>query len=55
MSELAKRSTVYFRPDIQHALCVKVANTHQSFSEFVNDAVYISLREDQEDLSAFEE
>jgi Arc/MetJ-type ribon-helix-helix transcriptional regulator len=34
---------------------VKAANTHQSVSEFVNEAVRMALREDQEDLSAFEE
>ncbi len=55
MSDLSKRSTVYFEPDIHHALRMKAANTHQSVSEVVNEAVRIALREDQEDLSAFEE
>lgn len=55
MSELSKRSTVYFEPDIHHALRVKAANTHQSLSEVVNEAVRLALREDEEDLSAFEE
>ncbi|MET0118090.1 MAG: CopG family transcriptional regulator [Sedimenticola sp.] len=55
MSELSKRSTVYFDPEIHHALRVKAANTHRSVSEFVNEAVRMALREDQEDLSAFEE
>ncbi len=55
MSELSKRSTVYFEEKIHHALRVKTANTHQSVSEFVNEAVRMALREDQEDLSAFEE
>lgn len=55
MSDLSKRSTVYFEPDIHHALRVMAANTHQSVSEFVNEAVRMALREDQEDLSAFEE
>ena len=55
MSELSKRSTVYFEPEIHHALRMKAANTHQSVSEVVNEAVRIALREDQEDLSAFEE
>lgn len=55
MSELSKRSTVYFEPEIHHALRVMAANTHQSVSEFVNKAVRMALREDQEDLSAFEE
>ena len=55
MSELSKRSTVYFEPEIRHAIKVKAANTHQSVSEVVNEAVRIALREDQDDLSAFDE
>ncbi|MGB5830808.1 MAG: CopG family transcriptional regulator [Thiohalocapsa sp.] len=54
MAELTKRSTVYFEPEIHHALRVKAANTHQSVSEVVNEAVRVAFREDQEDLSAFE-
>ena len=55
MSDMSKRSTIYFEPDIHHALRVKAANTHQSVSEVVNEAVRLALREDAEDLSAFEE
>lgn len=55
MSETSKRSTIYFEPEIHHALRVKAANTHQSVSEVVNEAVRIALREDAEDLNAFEE
>lgn len=55
MSELSKRSTVYFDPDIHQALRMKAATAHISVSEVVNEAVRISLREDQEDLRAFEE
>ncbi len=55
MSELSKRSTVYFDPEIHHALRVKAASTHQSVSEFVNEAVRMALCEDQEDLKAFED
>ena len=55
MSELSKRSTVYFEPEIHHALRIKAATAQISLSEVVNEAVRISLREDQEDLSAFEE
>ena len=55
MSELSKRSTVYFEPDIHQALRMKAATAHISVSEIVNEAVRISLREDQEDLRAFEE
>jgi len=55
MSELSKRSTVYFEADIHQALRVKAATTHQSVSEVVNEAVRIALREDQEDLNAFKQ
>ena len=55
MSEKTKRSTICFEPQIHHALRVKAANTHQSVSEVVNEAVRLALREDAEDLSAFEE
>ncbi len=55
MSDLSKRSTVYFEPEIHQALRMKAASTHISVSEVVNEAVRIALREDQEDLSAFEQ
>ena len=52
MSELSKRSTVYFDADIHNALRMKAAATHQSISDVVNEAVRVALREDQEDLNA---
>ncbi len=55
MGELSKRSTVYFEPEIHHALRVKAANTNRSVSEVVNEAIRLTLREDAEDLSVFEE
>ena len=55
MSQLTKKSTVYFDPDIYNALRIKATYMHQSVSKFVNEAVYIALREDQEDLHAFED
>lgn len=55
MTELSKRSTVYFKSDIHHALRIKAATTNQSVSEVVNEAVRLALQEDQEDLSAFEQ
>jgi len=54
MSELSKRSTVYFDPSIHLALRMKAATAHISVSEVVNEAVRIALQEDQEDLSIFE-
>lgn len=55
MSELTKRSTVYFKPDLHKAIRLKAAHTNRSLSDVVNDAVRLALREDQEDLAAFEE
>ena len=55
MSEPAKRSTVYFSPDLHRALRIKAAHTQRTVSDLVNDAVRMALREDQEDLAAFAE
>ena len=55
MSEPAKRSTVYFSPDLHRALRIKAAHTQRTVSDLVNDAVRLALREDQEDLAAFVE
>jgi plasmid stability protein len=54
MSTLSKRSTVYFEPEIHQALRIKAATAHISVSDLVNEAVRLSLQEDQEDLKAFE-
>ena len=55
MSTPAKRSTIYLDPDLHRALRIKAIHTHRSMSDLVNDAVRMALREDQEDLAAFEE
>ena len=56
MSEQAsKRATIYFEPALHRAIRLKAAHTNRSLSELVNDAVRWSLREDQEDLEAFED
>jgi hypothetical protein len=55
MSDLAKRSTIYLDPDIHRALRIKALHTRRSMSDLVNDAVRMAFREDQEDLSAFDE
>lgn len=55
MKEQAKRSTIYLDETLHKALRMKAASTGSSISELVNDAVRDSLREDQEDLAAFEE
>ena len=56
MSEqMSKRATIYFEPDLHQAVRLKAAHTRRSVSDIVNDAVRMALREDQEDLAAFEE
>lgn len=50
-----KRATVYFEEDLHLALKLKSAETSESVSELVNDAVRLALREDAEDLAAFKE
>jgi len=52
---VAKRATVYFEPALHRAIRLKAAHTHRSISEIVNDAVRLALREDEEDLAAFED
>ena len=55
MKTSQKRATVYFHPQLHRALKIKAAETEQSVSELVNEAVRRSLAEDSEDLAAFEE
>lgn len=52
--EASRRATVYFDPALHKAIRLKAAHTHRSVSDIVNDAVRLALREDQEDLAAFE-
>jgi len=54
MREMSKRSTVYFEPELHKALRINAASTRRSLSEIVNEAVRLALREDWEDLQAFE-
>jgi hypothetical protein len=53
--ESSKRATIYFEPALHRAIRLKAAHTNRSLSELVNDAVRWSLREDQEDLAAFDD
>ncbi|MGF1602306.1 MAG: CopG family transcriptional regulator [Thermosynechococcaceae cyanobacterium] len=55
MSDSTIRSTVYFEQDLHRALRLKAASTNCSISELVNYAIRLSLREDQEDLAAFDD
>ncbi len=55
MSNLSKRSTVYFEPAIHQALKMKAASSDVSISELIDEAVRLLMREDQEDLRAISE
>lgn len=54
MSE-PRRSTVYLDSELHRALRMKAAETDRSLSDLVNAAVRLSLLEDAEDLTAFDE
>ena len=55
MSNLSKRSTLYFKPEIHQALKLKSESSQLSVSELVDEAVRLLMSEDQEDLAAFSE
>jgi hypothetical protein len=55
MSEVRKRTTIYFDPVLHRALRAKGAETNRSISDLVIEAVEFSLAEDEKDLSAFNE
>lgn len=47
----SKRATIYLNPAVHKALRLKAAETDQSVSEIVDQALRIYLREDAEDLA----
>jgi len=49
----SKRATIYLEPTLHRALRIKAAETDQSVSELVNNAVRAGLAEDAEDLEEF--
>ena len=49
------RATVYLDGDLHKALRLKAAASHRSISEIVSDAVREALREDHDDLAAFDQ
>jgi len=55
MKTNTKRTTIYLDADIHHALRIKAAETENSMSELIAEAIKTSLAEDSIDLAAFEE
>lgn len=53
MTTLTKRATIYLDPMIYKVLKMKSAETEQSISDMVNEALLHELAEDQEDLETF--
>ena len=49
------RSTIYLDAALHDAIRLKAASTRRSMSDIVNEAVREALREDEEDLAAFDE
>jgi len=54
MASDVKRATVYIDSGLHRAVRLKSAQTNRSISDLVNESLRESLREDQEDLEAFE-
>jgi hypothetical protein len=54
MNDTMKRATIYFEPALHQALRIRAAHTDRSISELVNEAVRSLLRDDADDLDAFE-
>ncbi len=55
MSTETKRTTIYVDARLHKALRLKAAETDRSISDLVNDAIQLSLVEELEDLTAFDE
>jgi len=51
----AKRSTIYFEPEVHRALKLRAAGQERTVSDIVNEAVKLCLAEDADDLEAIEE
>jgi hypothetical protein len=49
------KSTLYLEDRLHQALRLKAAETKQSMSELVNDALKVSLLEDLEDIKSWRE
>lgn len=55
MSNLSKRSTIYFDPELHQALKIKSVTSARSVSELVDEALRQVMSEDQEDIQSYNE
>ncbi len=53
--EFQARDPFTFQAELHKAIRLKAAHTNRSVSDIVTDAVHAALRQDQEDLEAFED
>jgi hypothetical protein len=53
MKTHTKRTTIYLDSDLHHALRIKAAETENSMSELVSEAIKLSLAEDVADIASF--
>ena len=49
-----KRATIYLEPELHKAVRLKSVHTNRTISDIVNESLRSAMREDQEDLEAFE-
>jgi hypothetical protein len=54
MTTKSKRATIYLDPELHTALKLKAVQMNVSVSDLVNESIRESLREDAEDLAAFD-
>jgi predicted transcriptional regulator len=55
MKSVSKRTTIYIDPQLHRALRIKAAETDDSMSDLIRQAIRISLAEDAIDLAAYED
>jgi hypothetical protein len=55
MSNLTKRSTVYFEPSIHQVLKMRATSSNTSVSELIDDAIRLLMCEEKEDLADISE
>jgi len=55
MKNLSIKSSIYFNPVVHQALRLRASDNRTSLSALVNEAVVNMLRDDLEDLAAFEQ
>lgn len=55
MAIQTRRATIYFERALHQAVRLKSAHTNRTISDIVNDSLREALREDEEDLKAFED